>query len=44
MTCEQDEVVYLKRLEGIEKQCRQKCKKYELIYFISKHNFNDIII
>ena len=28
MTCEQDEVVYLKRLEGIEKQCRQKCKKY----------------
>lgn len=27
MTCEQDEIVYLKRSEGIEKQHRQKCKK-----------------
>lgn len=28
MTCEQDEIVFLKRDEGIEKQHRQKCKKY----------------
>ena len=34
MTCEQDEIVYLKRSEGIEKQYRQKCKKYGIFYFI----------
>lgn len=27
MTCDQDETVYLKRLEGIERQYRMKCKK-----------------
>ena len=34
MTCEQDEIVYLKRSEGIEKQYRQKCKKYGIFCFI----------
>jgi len=28
MTYDQDETVYLKRQEGVEKQNRLKCKKY----------------
>lgn len=28
ITCDQDEIVHIKRPEGIEKQHRMKCKKY----------------
>jgi len=32
MTYDQDEIVYLKRQEGIEKQHRLKCKKFVNIF------------
>jgi len=34
MISEQDETVFLKHSEGIEKQYRRKCKKYKFIFII----------
>jgi len=45
MTSEWDETVFLKRSEGVEKQYRQKCKKYKFcFYFIIFENIININI
>ncbi|RUS89475.1 hypothetical protein EGW08_002772 [Elysia chlorotica] len=33
LTCDPDEIVYIKRQEGLEKQYRQKCKRCGLLLF-----------
>ncbi|KAL7294413.1 hypothetical protein TKK_0012413 [Trichogramma kaykai] len=43
ITSEVDEIIYLKRSEGIEKQHRQKCKKCGLLLYYKHDNTSGLI-
>ncbi|KAK3589258.1 hypothetical protein CHS0354_008323 [Potamilus streckersoni] len=43
ITCDPDDIVYLRRQEGIEKQYRQKCKRCGLLLFYHHQGKSDVM-
>ncbi|KAL3870444.1 hypothetical protein ACJMK2_038512 [Sinanodonta woodiana] len=43
ITCDPDDIVYLRRAEGIEKQYRQKCKRCGLLLFYHHQGKSDVM-